>query len=693
MSRCCLLPLLVILLAVGQVRSQALRDAIALQFTNPDSAIAIANVLEKARESGDTLRSNAFEVVGIAQMVKGDLRAAFKAHQEALELRQRLQWHSGIGHSFNNLGLVSSKMGDMATAMEFYLKGLSVAEIHGDNDLLTRFYGNIGTIYEQQQDFTRALYYYRRSLSILEKGVPDQVLGNVLNNIALVYSRELHFDTALVFWKRTLDVRKLLQDDRGKALALNNMGSLVYVVQSQFESADSVYAIALPIYQKLNDKVGMAMVLGSMGNSALLQGQSDKAVLHCSSSIRYAKEIHNIEYEVSACKCLADAFALQGDHREANRLLKRYVFLTDSINASESSRKAALLEQRYGYEKEQMRVALERERERTIAEEEIKRQHLLRNMSVALGMMGILLFFIQFNNYRKKQQANELLHEKNVEISHQKEQIAEKSKEITDSIQYAKRLQDARLPRNEVFERIFKHWHVLYLPKDIVSGDFYWLEEVDGRIFVAVADCTGHGVPGAMVSMVGIQGLNRAVLELRITSPAAILHFLSDHVEEAFNRGGATVRDGMDIALCVIEADGRSLTYAGAYNPLWQITTLDTPTAATVRESKGELRLLEWKADRRSIGGHLDGIGFSEHVVAIGVNDIFLLSSDGYADQFGGLDNRKFGSARFRQLTLNAAISDNIPLLDKEFSAWKEGHEQIDDVTVVVFTARMRTTG
>lgn len=673
-----LLPLLVCLLSWGFVSGQSLDEAIALQFSFPDSAIGIAE--EVATNAGDDerLRSNALEVIGIALQVKGDLRGAYRTHAQAKDIREQLDWKKGIGHSLNNMGLATSKMGELEGSMELFLRALSIAEQLSDSALMARILGNIGTLYEEQRDYDRALDYYGKSLAIVEQIDDPRILGNTLHNIAIIYGRKEMYPEAAGMWKRTIAIRTLMGDDRGVAHALHNYGSLVHAAQNEYQVADSLYALSLDIYERFDDLWGRSMVLGSMGLSSLATGRTDDAVDQCTKSMELARELASSEFEVSACKCLADAYDTLGRYQEANRFLNRYVVLRDSINDSDSGRRASLLDERYAHEKEQLR-------QRTIAEEEIKRQHLLRNMSVALGMMGILLFFIQFNGYRKKQQANELLEEKNMEIEHQKEQLAEKNREVTDSIQYAKRLQDARLPRAEAYARHFSSSEVFYRPKDIVSGDFHWLEEVDGHVFIAVADCTGHGVPGAMVSMVGIQGLNRAVLEQRIVSPAAILQQLSDHVEEAFNKGGTEVRDGMDISLCVISPDRSQLVFAGANNALWQVSERESVEGAVLRGSHNGLHLHEWKAARRSIGGYFDTGGFIEHRVPVTKGDLFVLFSDGYADQFGGDRDRKLGSARFRKLVLEAASASDMGRLVTEFDAWKGAQEQVDDVSVVCF--------
>jgi serine phosphatase RsbU (regulator of sigma subunit) len=283
---------------------------------------------------------------------------------------------------------------------------------------------------------------------------------------------------------------------------------------------------------------------------------------------------------------------------------------------------------------------------------------------------------------------------KNTEISEQKHVIEEKNLHITDSIRYAERLQAAILPKDEMFAKHFTDFHILYRPKDIVSGDFYWMESLPptpsqggGAIcYLAVADCTGHGVPGAMVSMVGFQGLNKAVLEEKLTSPAAILQRLSDHVEEAFEKSGGSVKDGMDICLVAIDTKKRTVTYAGAHNALWILSSKQELPHANLREEENGYRMFELKADRRSIGGFMDAGSFTETTVELNEGDRLFLFSDGFADQFGGPQGKKMGSKRMRETVREMALSGNLVALGAIFEDWKGKEEQIDDVTVIAVT-------
>jgi serine phosphatase RsbU (regulator of sigma subunit) len=260
------------------------------------------------------------------------------------------------------------------------------------------------------------------------------------------------------------------------------------------------------------------------------------------------------------------------------------------------------------------------------------------------------------------------------QINHQKSLLEEKNKEVTDSIVYAQRIQRAILPSHRLIENYLPHSFVVFLPKDIVSGDFYWTEKKGDIVYFAVADCTGHGVPGAMVSVIAQNALNRVVNEFGIKQPAAILDKLNDLVEEAFAKSGTDVRDGMDIALCSYDASSLKLEYAGANNPVYLI-------------SGSELK--EIKANKQPIGRFETKVPFSNHSLQLQRGDSVYVFSDGIADQFGGPDGKKFKYKRVKEMLMalhGRSKSEQKNTVISAFSEWKGRHDQVDDVCIMGIT-------
>ncbi|MEZ4937576.1 MAG: GAF domain-containing protein [Crocinitomicaceae bacterium] len=283
--------------------------------------------------------------------------------------------------------------------------------------------------------------------------------------------------------------------------------------------------------------------------------------------------------------------------------------------------------------------------------------------------------------------------ERTLEVVQQKEIIEEKNKDITDSIRYAQRIQSVILPSLGDFQNTFKDSFVLFKPRDIVSGDFYWLEKIDNKVFFTVVDCTGHGVPGALVSLVGANGLNRCINEFGLRKPAAILDKLKEIVTDTFANTGSSTKDGMDMALCCIDFDNNQMEYAGANNPLWILREKDgTPLPYETTENK-TTQIIEIKPDKQPVGQYEEFQPFTNHIIEIKPNDRIYLFTDGFADQFGGKDihTRKKGGKKFKYSNLknlifdlqNIEMKDQLKHFDNTFESWKGDFEQVDDVCLI----------
>jgi serine phosphatase RsbU (regulator of sigma subunit) len=256
-------------------------------------------------------------------------------------------------------------------------------------------------------------------------------------------------------------------------------------------------------------------------------------------------------------------------------------------------------------------------------------------------------------------------------VESQKELLEEKNKEITDSINYAKRIQEAILPSRYSLAENLKNGFVLFKPKDIVSGDFYWLEKVDGNLFFAAADCTGHGVPGAMVSVICSNALSKALLEENIRIPSKLLDRTRELVIQKFEKSGEEVKDGMDISICAMDYEKKKLQWAGANNPLWILRN-------------GEI--LEIKADKQPVGKSPSQQPFTNHIIDLFDGDTIYIFTDGYQDQFGGPKGKKYKATQLKELLIangNHTLEKQRELIFYEFEKWKGELEQVDDVCVI----------
>ncbi len=271
------------------------------------------------------------------------------------------------------------------------------------------------------------------------------------------------------------------------------------------------------------------------------------------------------------------------------------------------------------------------------------------------------------------QRANENLNSKNIVIEQQHLIANVQHKEITDSINYASRIQEALLPSKAFFKQLFGDFFIFYKPKQIVSGDFYYLKNVSGMTILAVADCTGHGVPGAFLSLLSISFLNEIIRKKEITTAAHVLEDLREGIKTSLHQNGSfgETNDGLDIALCVIEKERKNLQYAGAFNPLFIIRNKE---------------FIELKATRNPIGIYHNEENFKNHTLPLQNNDKLYLFSDGYADQIGGKNNTRFFKRRFKSLLIDISplsMQEQKQKIEQNFVNWKKDNEQIDDVLVV----------
>ena len=271
-----------------------------------------------------------------------------------------------------------------------------------------------------------------------------------------------------------------------------------------------------------------------------------------------------------------------------------------------------------------------------------------------------------------KERTEEVVKQKD-EIDSQRAKLEELYNDVTDSIRYAKRLQDSILPPERILKKYFPASFVLFKPKDIVSGDFYWISKYKSELMFAAVDCTGHGVPGAFMSLVGANGLNSAVNEHKLADPGKILDDLNKYASESLNKGDDenAVRDGMDITLCCLNKKEMKLRFAGAYNPLYLI-----------RDK--ELEII--KTDKFAIGSFKPGEkNFNTYEIDIKKGDKIYVFSDGYPDQFGGLKGKKFMYKQFKETlltTVNESMETQKLLLDQKIEAWRGTYEQVDDIVV-----------
>jgi len=439
-----------------------------------------------------------------------------------------------------------------------------------------------------------------------------------------------------------------------------------FAIRGNYEKALEYYEKCLKIFEELGNKQGMGSSCNYIGVIYQNQGNYEKALKYLLKSKKIWEEINVITDLDETAKALMEVYEKLGNNKKALENLKLYVTVKDSLAKMDAEEQLYKFEIDKKYELEKQADSIKHADEIILHQAEAKTQKQRSNGLVLITIIILVSLALVFTQLKKVKKGKLLVEERNLVIE-------EKQKEITDSINYAKRLQDGILVPFDLVQSWLSDSFILFKPKDIVSGDFYWIEKVGDKIYFAVADCTGHGIPGALVSIICSNALSKSLQEDKISSPAKILDATRKLVEERFVRAADSIKDGMDISLCCLNVKTKTITWSGAMNPLWIV-------------KKDAKEIQELKPDRQAIGMVENPKPFTEHKIKLLVGDSVYLFSDGYTDQFGGLKGKKYMKGKMKKHVLSIqkqSMREQLVSFDKEFNSWKGNHDQIDDVCVM----------
>jgi tetratricopeptide (TPR) repeat protein len=672
-------------------------------FNNPDTADKLAIDALKLSEKINWIKGKSIclIVLGLCNRMKGNYPQALEFYNAGLKIAEEISDKPLQAKILGNIGIIHDELSDYPKALEYYNTGLKIAEELSDKDLQAKllcnigvvydelsyypkaleYYlkalknfedlgdrrsiasnlGNIGHIYKNQSDYPKALDYYFKALKIAENLGDKSMISIWLGNIGIVYSNQSNYYKAIEYFFKALNVDEELGNKNGIARHLGNIGN-VYSDQSDYAKALEYFSKALKIKEELGDKRGIAIDLGNIGNLYRKTGKFKEAEKYLNQALALSDSLGTLDITRNNELRLSQLYDTHCQYKLALIHYKNYIAARDTIDNDEKRKQINYLANKYEWEKKEAVMKEKQEKERALFFANQRRNKIIL-YSVLSGLALVLVF--SFFIYRSLRITKKQKHI----IEAQKHLVEEKNKEITDSIRYAKRIQNAILPPDKVVKQHLKESFILYLPKDIVAGDFYWLENKNDTVLFAAADCTGHGVPGAMVSVICNNGLNRSVREHGITEPGKILDKTREIVVAEFEKSEEDVKDGMDISLCAL--NGNHLQWAGANNPLWIIRN-------------GEL--IEYNPNKQPIGKVDNPAPFTTHLIELQQGDRLYIFSDGYADQFGGEKGKKFKAANLKKLLLSIqqeSMEQQKNILQQTFNQWKANLEQVDDVLVM----------
>lgn len=646
------------------------------------------------KQSKDTFRVNILNELAV-QYRRSDPIKSNEYANEAIRLSREIFYSPGESMGYNNLGVNNTQEGNYAEALSNILEALKIRE--GEKDLagIAACYVNLGNIFYAQEKFNEALEYQEKALKIRMKGNDNSDIAVSYNNIGNIYYRMNDPGKSLENHLRAIDIREKINDKKGLSMSYHNLAS-IYNSKNFHEKALEYHFKALQIRFELNDKYGMAISYINISTIFDVKNQHKTAFNYLGKADSLAKNLNSKDLLFKINEALAKTYYKTGDFKRAYEYHLNFSNYKDSVFNEKSGKQIAEMQTKYETEKKQREIELlnlKNEQQSVVAKSEAEQQRLILYSVSGLLILVLSFSIYAYRSYLQKQAANLVLAGKN-------KIIEEKKKEITDSINYAKKIQQAILPPQENLNYFLPESFIFFKPKDIVSGDFYFFSRKvitpptnknhkEELIFIAVADCTGHGVPGAFMSMIGSEKLSKAVENNH--EPGDILSALNLGIKNSLrqsekmdlkhegNFSTSVVKDGMDIALCSItpflnEDNKAKVSYAGANRPIWIIRN-------------GAPLIEEIKATKNAIGGFTsDDQIFENTNIYLSKGDSIYLFSDGFADQFGGENGKKLTTKKFKELLI--AIS-GLPMADQKNQLnafadnWKAGREQIDDVLVI----------
>jgi serine phosphatase RsbU (regulator of sigma subunit) len=672
-----------------------------------DSSLFISQQALTACEEVGLLQGVAYMLlnVGIIHRIWGDYHNSLKHLYMSLEHFQTLNAKEGIASTLNQIGSIYRIQGNYPGALEYFLNSLSLSKQLKDTLGEATALNNIGIVYFYQNNFQKALEYYLQSLEIelllgTEYGVSISYI-----NIGEVYKKMGNYKESLDYFLKALVLAKKHKeyDKDGDSVGIlyNEIGS-IYLSLGEIKLSETYLERALKIFEPLNSQQRLAECKLYLGELAIKKNNTNKAKELFLQALNHSKSISALDLIAESNKFLSIVYEKSGNAQEAFNYYKQYIYARDSLFNEDNMKRMVQTEMLYEFDKQMQETRLEQAKLDVKAQESIQRQRLIRNFLI-FAFLSLLIFSVWiYRAYKSKQIVNKQLWEQKQEIVEKNEELVQQQEEIMaqrdeiekkniileqsqltieakndriiSSIEYAQTIQQAILPDKEQLSKFFPEHTILFLPKDIVSGDFYWISSIDNLLYAAVIDCTGHGVPGAFMSLIGNTMLNQIVNEWQTRDPAMILELMHMQVRRLLNQEtiASKAHASMDICLVSIDTNKKRATFAGASRPLFII-------------QNGAFTKIA--GDPRSVGGFQreEKRYFTNHDIDISTSTYLYLTSDGYMDQMNN-SYKKFGQRQLTDLLTEIHLKPNYDqslLLQRAFESHRMGHEQIDDICIL----------
>jgi len=634
-----------------------------------------------------------------------------------LELFTLINDTNSIATVYHRIGSFYKYRSDYEQALDYFLKSLDLKRKVGNELGISYAYIGIANVFINWKKYEEAIKYYKFSLNASEQ-VSDTIgIASSYTGMGNVYTQINNIPIALKNHKKAYKYYLAINDYEGIALSLLNLGD-IYIKTKEYDKALKVYNEALKITIEKNYKIRTTLIYNKIAQINMIEENYNLAIEYYNKSLIIAKETNYRKVIVTDYEGLAKSYKQIGKSEKAYDYLTQFYTLKDSIFNEEKHKQLAEIETKYQTVQKEKTIKQQKfklEKDKILNE---KRTY-QRNFTLIILLLVFIVLIFVVRGYRNKRKANVLLAKQRDKIEQQRNNV-EKQKEIiekihyevSESINYATKLQQAILPEHELLKNYLSEHFVLFKPKDKVSGDFYWWTYIEGHTIITAADCTGHGVPGAFMSMLGVSFLREIVEKEYITNTGLILKKLRKEIIKALKQKGATgeQKDGMDMSIISINHETNVVQFSGANNPLYlilnsELRILNEESSTYVKlcdNSKFKIQnlkllyevnkiqnlklLYEVKPDKMPIAIYDKMDNFTTHEIQLQKGDQLYMFSDGFADQFGGEKGKKFKYKPFKRLLLENAerpMSEQKEILNTTFESWRGKEEQVDDVVVL----------
>ncbi|MFT7611629.1 MAG: tetratricopeptide (TPR) repeat protein [Parvicellaceae bacterium] len=685
-------------------RSEAINNFGFIQYNigNRDKALEYFEKSNKMQKDIGYLKGYAHSLNNLGTVYRNLnlLDSALSKYQESYKIDMQLKDTNAAGQSINNIGELYQAKGKLAIALSYYEQGRMMSELARDQERMAQSYGYIGELYATQKNYAKAKVFYLLGLKTNQVIGSSAGIANSYNKLGSICLKELDLDKGLTYFLKAIDGYKSLHFNRGLSGAYSNMSN-IYSLKGNSIKALLFSRKGLAIKLNMKDREGTSAAYSDLSGIHLKLGHKDSSLIYAHKARKIAYEINQFQIIKDSEWALYEASKANGMDRVALHAYERYTAYSDSIDNKENQN--ALIEMQYKYDygkraySDSILINNERILEKQIvaehkleAEQRKSDNYLLLGIVAAIAALAIGVF-IAFVNKRK---SGIEISKKHEELGIQKDLVDSKNDQIIDSINYAERIQNALLKNEDIIKYQLADHFIFYKPKDIVSGDFYWTYERDEYLYVCVADCTGHGVPGAFMSMLGIAFLQETLTSHKLLSPHDILNKLRERIISELSQTGNLHEpmDGMDASILRLNKTTKDLEWCGANNSLFIVSSQNYSSSFNEGEyrimhnEKDRVNLIELLSQRQPVGFHKNSVPFYSRKLNIADGDQLYLFTDGFSDQFGGERKKKYKLSQLKNLILEnyaLPLAKQQELLENEHKTWKGDLDQLDDICII----------